>query len=464
MKMSVTKRMAIIAVMSALYIVLGLISINLGVIKITFASLTTITIAVLLGPLDAMGVALIGSFIEQLVLGYGLTPTTVLWMLPPIIKAGLYGLTALLYRRHHEETVEQNLLIYYASTIIIGLIVTALNTGVIILDAKIFGYPDGLTGILIVMRFVSSILTSIAVAAISIPIIKAIKPKFARFSNRKYVKGKVVIMKKEKNKFFGKYYKFVCHDDGFCFAMIVANSNEGRSIQIITPDGAHYIHDPTRVLIYNEHEVFFDIEQDDITLNGSIKMYDFNPLKRHVMGPFHYIPFMECKHNIYSMFHALNGEITYNRQTISFKDGHGYIEGDKGVNFPSRYVWYNSSLPNAAVTFAIANIPFKLFRFTGVLGFIKTQDKEYYLSTYNFVKVIRNSENYVELKKRGYTLTVEIEYKEGEKLKAPVKGNMTRYIKENVSIKSKYTLKYKNETILTNEDTNSSFEWVWNTK
>lgn len=460
--MSLTKRMAIIAVMSALYIVLGLISINLGVIKITFASITTITVAVLLGPIESMSVALVGSFIEQFILGYGLTPTTILWMLPPIIKAGLYGLVAVIYRKHHEDTVEQNLWLYFGSTIVIGLITTALNTGVIILDARIFGYPDGLTTVLIIMRFVSSILTSIAVAAISIPIIKAIKPKFTLFMKKDY-KSERNKMKK-KNKFFGKYYKFVTNDESFVFAMIVANSNEGRSIQIITPDGAHYIEDPTRVLIYNEHEVFFDIEQDDITLNGSIKMYDFNPLKRHVMGPFHYIPFMECKHNIYSMFHALNGEITYNRKTISFKDGHGYIEGDKGVNFPSRYVWYNSSLPNAAVTFAIANIPFKLFSFTGVLGFIKTQDKEYYLSTYNFVKVIRNSENYVELKKRGYTLTVEIEYKEGEKLKAPVKGNMTRYIKENVSIKSKYTLKYKNETILTNEDTNSSFEWVWNTK
>lgn len=243
--------------------------------------------------------------------------------------------------------------------------------------------------------------------------------------------------------------------------MIIANSNEGKSIQLITKDGAHFIEDVNSIVLNDDQTFSFNVMQKDITIRGHITMGELHPLKRKVMGPFTYIPFMECKHDIYSMYHTLNGELTIDTETINFDEGIGYIEGDKGVNFPSKYVWYNSTTEAGTITFAIANIPFGLFSFTGVLGFIKTKEKEYYLSTYNFVKVKDHSQNRVVLKKGKYKLEVNIAFKEGEKLKAPVKGDMTRYIKENVALSSHYTLSYKNKDILSMDDDNSSYEWVW---
>ena len=45
-----------------------------------------------------------------------------------------------------------------------------------------------------------------------------------------------------KNKFYGKYYKFIS-DSGYVFSCIISNANEGDMIQIITPDGAFFIDD-----------------------------------------------------------------------------------------------------------------------------------------------------------------------------------------------------------------------------
>ena len=61
----------------------------------------------------------------------------------------------------------------------------------------------------------------------------------------------------------------------------------------------------------------------------------------------------------------------------------------------------------------------------------------------------------------GYTLKIELPEVTGHNLSAPVKGNMNRFIKENLSILSSYTLLYKNEVVLEEKDPYSSCEWMW---
>lgn len=265
---------------------------------------------------------------------------------------------------------------------------------------------------------------------------------------------------KRKNYFFGKYYKFINNNHNFSFSVIDVNSNEGHSYQIIFKDKAYFVNDESQIKV-NKDSLFFNVKQDDLTLTGEISFINLNPLKRKVMGPFSIIPFMECKHDIYSMYHDLKGKIYINNSEFSFDDGVGYIEGDKGTNFPKKYIWYNSTLPSTSLTFAIATIPLGFVKFIGILGFIKTNDKEYYLSTYNFAKLVKSDKDHITIKKHNYVLDIKISFKEGHNLKAPIKGDMSRYIKENVAVYSSYTLSYKNKIILSNEDPLSSYEWVF---
>ena len=263
----------------------------------------------------------------------------------------------------------------------------------------------------------------------------------------------------KKNYFFGKYYKFIS-ESGFSFAIIIANSNEGHSIQLITNDNSYQIIDLESVKIINDNHFVFSIKQDDINLEGNLYLGTLNPLTKKVMGPFSYVPFMECRHDIYSMYHSVRGEIALNNNTIIFNDGIGYIEGDRGRNFPSKYIWYNSVTKDNTITIAIASIPIGFIKFTGVLCFIKNKDDEFYFCTWNRVKIKELNSGVIRLKKGKYELLVNISLNDGHKLKAPIKGSMVRYIKENIAIPSKYSLKYKDNVLLEIEDELSSCEWV----
>ena len=177
-----------------------------------------------------------------------------------------------------------------------------------------------------------------------------------------------------KNRFFGKYYKFV-NGDGFSFAFIKSHANEGDMLQVITPEGAFYLKDPHAIKVDGEH-IEFDVREENLSMVGELHLGELHPLKHKVMGPFTYLP-MECSHEIYSMFHEVNGSLVVNGKDMDFSGSLGYIEGDKGTNFPSKYIWYNSILPEATVTLAIASIPlFGFIHFTGLLCFIKTKDKD----------------------------------------------------------------------------------------
>ncbi|CAG8506004.1 1486_t:CDS:1, partial [Dentiscutata heterogama] len=65
-----------------------------------------------------------------------------------------------------------------------------------------------------------------------------------------------------------------------------------------------------------------------------------------VMGPFAFIPSLECNHGILSMNHRSQGNIEFTNEEnkddfkkIIFENGCGYIEKDWGFDFPQSYIW-----------------------------------------------------------------------------------------------------------------------------
>ena len=264
---------------------------------------------------------------------------------------------------------------------------------------------------------------------------------------------------KRSNYFHGKYYKFISLN-GYAFAFIDVHSSEGHYLQIITPKKSFYDIDP-QVVTIDGHNFKFDVKIKGLTIKGVISIDKFRPLKRKVMGPFTYIPGMECKHDIFSMHHYLTGTLMINGKRVNFDHGYGYIEGDKGRNFPKEYIWFNSVTSDASVTVAIASIPFGLFTFTGLLGFVKIGDKEYYLSTYNFAKILKKENKEIIIQKGQYRLQIKVATTTGYKLKSPVQGKMVRLIKENISVPSKVLFTYRDQKLLEIEDKNSSVEWMF---
>lgn len=100
------------------------------------------------------------------------------------------------------------------------------------------------------------------------------------------------------------------------------------------------------------------------------------------MRPFALVPFMECRHSVWSMYHSVSGNINLNGQKYLFKNDLGYWEGDCGHSFPKRYVWTQCFLPNGSLMLSVADIPLAGIQFTGIIGVVLWKGQEYRLATY----------------------------------------------------------------------------------
>lgn len=159
----------------AIYIVLSVITVKITPnLQITFTGIAIIMAIVLYGWTDGILIALLGSFISQLRSAYGLTITTPIWMIPPILRAVVFGLFYHIYLKKGILLQDKKILFFIYATIA-GLVTTIANTGAIYLDAYIFQYPVALALVESIFRFISSIASSLVIAGLSLPIIYALK-------------------------------------------------------------------------------------------------------------------------------------------------------------------------------------------------------------------------------------------------------------------------------------------------
>ena len=128
-----TRQLAIDAVLSAMCAVLGTVAIDLNSIKITLESFPVLLGALLFGPIDGMVIGFVGTLLYQL-LRYGVSVTTLLWILPYAVTGFLAGWFA----KKHSFRLSSRQTIGIVT--IAEILVTALNTGVMYLDSRIYGY------------------------------------------------------------------------------------------------------------------------------------------------------------------------------------------------------------------------------------------------------------------------------------------------------------------------------------
>lgn len=172
------KRIAIDAVLVAMFFGLSLLSVEIGGIKITFASLPTIICAMLFGPVDGFVVGFLGAFLEQMI-KYGFTQTTLLWVLPAAIRGLFIGICALLFKKHMSvDTILETKrpYVYFAACLVSGVIVSTLNTFAFYVDAKVFHYYEYhmIFGVFWI-RIASGVISSVLMAVVALPVIAALK-------------------------------------------------------------------------------------------------------------------------------------------------------------------------------------------------------------------------------------------------------------------------------------------------
>lgn len=161
-----------------------------------------------------------------------------------------------------------------------------------------------------------------------------------------------------------------------------------------------------------------------------------------IMGPYAFVPFMECYHGILSMDHEVEGELMVNGERVDLTGGRGYIEKDWGVSFPSAYIWMQSNHfteQGTSLKLSVAKIPWLRSSFVGFIAGFWWKNELIQFTTYNSSVLKRSyvDENKVEVEIKGkkYLLRVTAERTESTELASPILGFMDGRISESMTSK-----------------------------
>ena len=252
-----------------------------------------------------------------------------------------------------------------------------------------------------------------------------------------------------RNYFSGWYFK--CQSKNQTLAIIPAvhetNGTRTYSVQVITEDGAS------------------DISKSQG--EGKLYLSNFLPIKYDIMGPFAFIPFMECRHSVYNMLHRVDGSIRMNGKDYVFDNALGYWEGDRGRSFPKEYAWTQSFIVNdsgealGSIMLSVAEIPLAGWCFTGIIGIVFWKGKEYRFATYLGARVVLKKDNLLLIRQGTMELEARLLEQHAHPLRAPQNGAMVRTIHENLVCKAFYRFRQNGVTQFAFETDKASFEYEY---
>ncbi|MDE6087849.1 MAG: tocopherol cyclase family protein [Oscillospiraceae bacterium] len=276
-----------------------------------------------------------------------------------------------------------------------------------------------------------------------------------------------------KDYFHGWYFK--CMTSNKSIAMIPAlhrcNGRETASLQIITDDATYNI--PIHNLEFQESPLFvrignsifcekgiqLHIHTKQIHAEGVLRFKELTSIRYDIMGPFQFVPFMQCRHRVYSMRHRIDGILTVNGQQYIFRNGIGYLEGDRGYSFPSQYLWTQCIFPNGSLMLSVADVPLMGLHFHGVIGVVIIDGQEHRIATCLGAKLDYIHQNTVVIKQGDYCLTAKMIQKHAKPLNAPEHGKMSRMIHESLSCKAFYRFEHHGRILCEFVSDRASFEF-----
>ena len=175
------KRLVLIGVLIALYVVLGYLRIQLGnSFRISIAPFAVILAALLFGPADGLIVGFLGEFLAQILGPYGLTQTTLLWCIGETVRGGTLGLCSLLFLK---KWLMSSVPLTGKQTVILlgccsatGILASLGQTLALYVDSTMLGYYNYtmVFGIM-VWRIVIYIVISALLGYLCLPIITALR-------------------------------------------------------------------------------------------------------------------------------------------------------------------------------------------------------------------------------------------------------------------------------------------------
>lgn len=209
--------------------------------------------------------------------------------------------------------------------------------------------------------------------------------------------------------FEGWYYKLVDQTTQHKFAFIpgIFLTNEPHAfIQVLNGSTAEawYHHYPLEAFwaaddrfevqigksVFTDEFIRLDIDKPDQYIVGEVSFANTHPwpvtlTSPGIMGWYAWVPTMECYHGVVSLDHGLDGQLIVEDTAVSFQNGRGYIEKDRGRSFPSSYIWMQTNhfdTVGTSLTASIAMIPWRSIKFRGFIVGLWHSGTLYKFATY----------------------------------------------------------------------------------
>lgn len=275
--------------------------------------------------------------------------------------------------------------------------------------------------------------------------------------------------------FEGWYFKHVAADGGAAFAFIpgisLAPIGSTAFVQLI--DGAtgrtRWFPYPLEAFSWSRDGFAVAVGDNRFSLRGidvrlrdgegevaaRLSYSDVTPLpfslgSPGIMGPYAYVPFMECYHGLGSLDHRVDGEVRIGERRFDFTAGRGYLEKDWGRSMPLAWVWAQVNGfagAGSCLLFSLARIPWLGRSFPGFFALLaegrddgagraRVVPRIHRFATYTGARVtsaeLRGRDLVVEVRDRQRALRLHAERSHEGVLLAPVNGAMERRIAESI--------------------------------
>lgn len=174
-------RIAINALFVALYVILGtFLSFKIpGAVQISFSTVPILLCAFLLSPVDAISVAVLGTFLEQILdpSPYGFM-TLPMWLIPGAMMALVASLGAMRVRM--TKNTRTAILLTVATVACAEVLLTVLNTVALYIDGYLLDYPIKALHLLLPTRALNCLVRTILSCVLCSALIPPLRRRFEK--------------------------------------------------------------------------------------------------------------------------------------------------------------------------------------------------------------------------------------------------------------------------------------------
>ncbi|MBP9827025.1 hypothetical protein KBC99_00930 [Candidatus Saccharibacteria bacterium] len=195
---------------------------------------------------------------------------------------------------------------------------------------------------------------------------------------------------------------------------------------------------------FSRERLELNIDNDKSKISANLQFKNIFPWPVNwyspgTMGPYAFIPWMECYHATLSFDHRISGKMTINQRTVNLTDGKGYLEKDWGRSMPSAWIWMQTNHfdeDGVSLFGSVARIPWLGRSFTGYIFGLLHKNTLYRFTTYNGARIehlsVDEKSISLTIATKKYALEISAERAAGIDLPAPKLGDMSAKVNESL--------------------------------